>query len=84
MEGSANNVLPFFVPRRGVASRVSAVESPTARWRRWRARSPPRRPQTAKLSLGVSLLVTFLFAPAVSKRKVAMEAETRRNSAQTL
>ena len=25
---------------------------------------------------GVSLLITFLFAPAVSKRKVAMEAET--------
>ena len=33
-------------------------------------------------NLGVSLLLTFLFAPAVSKRKVALEAETERDSAQ--
>ena len=31
----------------------------------------------ARNNLGVSLLITFLFAPAVSKRKVAMEAETQ-------
>ena len=31
----------------------------------------------ARNNLGVSLLITFLFAPAVSKRKVAMSAETR-------
>ena len=32
----------------------------------------------ARNNLGVSLLLTFLFAPAVSKRKVAMGAERRR------
>jgi len=37
----------------------------------WRARSPPRPPQRTKKILGVSLLLTFLFAPPVSKRKVA-------------
>ena len=33
--------------------------------------------RNARKNLGVSLLVTFLFAPAVSKRKVAKGAETR-------
>ena len=35
-------------PHKTAAYCTSLGESPTARWRRWRARSPPRRPQTAK------------------------------------
>ena len=39
----------------------------------WRARSPPRTPQSAKLIHGVSLFIGFLFAPIWSKRKPTME-----------
>ena len=35
--------------------------------------APPRAPQSAKHIHGVSLLITFLFAPLASKRKVAGE-----------
>ena len=76
MEGSANIALPFFVRQKGVASRVSAFAAPTpvgAGGGRVALLAVRRR----RNSLGVSLLLTFLFAPAVSKRKVAMGAETQ-------
>jgi hypothetical protein len=38
-----------------------------------RRRNAGRRPQAAKFPVGVFLLITFLFAPMVSKRKVAKE-----------
>ena len=57
-----------------VASRESAFAAPPP------GGAHPRRValvarRNARNNLGVSLLVTFLFAPAVSKRKVAMGAE---------
>ena len=39
----------------------------------WRARSPPRAPQSAKTSSAFLFLRTFFFAPLVSKKKVANE-----------
>ena len=48
---------------------TSLGESPTARWRRWRARSPPRRPQTAKQFPAVFFLPSFFFWAYMGKRK---------------
>ena len=55
--------------------RASALCSPTARWRRWRARSPPRASQRAKLSpRPFSFCQAFSFGPTWAKEKAEVGA----------
>ncbi len=60
---------------KAVARRARALCSPHASGRRWRARSPPRRPQTAKRSpRPFSFCQAFSFGPTWAKEKAEVRS----------
>ena len=60
----------------GYATCVS-TRKPPRQWAQEEGAEPSSPSADGEITLGVSLLVTFLFAPAVSKRKVAKDVETQ-------